>query len=207
MESCYVCKSDGNTTDKLCRCAVECAPQLSVVIGSIVGHLGAFDSCDHNTCDKAFHVDKKKKETMDTKRKEKLKALTPAMRMAYRLLRNAAQELLDGECSEEEVSDALSRIAPSSHGYKREEDYATIDEGLRILGMGQNRVGFCNLMKRYGIVNEKFNSVHIGYNKQKILAVKHKQEELYQKRLAAIRERKRKERQYCDSEENFDEKW
>lgn len=131
---------------------------------------------------------------MDTK--EKLKALTPAMRMAYRLLRNATQELLDGECSDEEVSDALCRIAPSSHGYKREEDYATIDEGMRILGMGQNRVGFCNLMKHHGIVNEKFNSVHIGYNKHKILAVKHKQEELYQKRKVAMQERKKKEKQY-----------
>ena len=143
---------------------------------------------------------------MGTKRKEELNSLPPALRMAYKLLRNAAEELLDGECSEEEVSDALSRISPSSHGYKREEDYATIDEGLRILGMGQNRVGFCNLMKRNGIINEKFNSVHIGYNKPKILAVKHRQEELYQKRITATQERTKKEQQHGNSDEKIDEK-
>ena len=143
---------------------------------------------------------------MSPKTEEKIKALSPTMRTAYKMLRCAARELLNGKCSEEEVADTLCKLSPSTHGYKREEDYATIDEGLRILGMGQNRVGFCNLMKENGIVNERFNSVPIGYNKNKILAVKHKQEESYQKRLASLREKKKKERKYYDFEGNNIEK-
>lgn len=131
---------------------------------------------------------------MSASEESRVKKLSPTMRTAYKVLKCATKELLSGGCTEEEVAETMSRLSPQSNGYKREEDYVTIDKGMQMLGMNQNRVGFCELMKRNGIVNEKFNSVHIGYNRQKILSLKHKQEEEYQIRLAKIEQKKKKEK-------------
>lgn len=103
---------------------------------------------------------------------ERVSRLSPAGRALWRLLRAAMEQLLAGECSEEEIADTASRLSPESHGLKREDDYVTIDEGMRILHFGHNRVGFCNLMKKHGIVNETFNNVKIGYNRHRIVALK-----------------------------------
>ena len=65
---------------------------------------------------------------------------------------------------------------------------------MKMLGLGQNRVRFCALMRENGIVNEKFNTVPIGYNRRKILALKHREEESYQKRLDGISVRRRLKR-------------
>lgn len=105
---------------------------------------------------------------------ERVSRLSPAGRALWRLLRAAMEQLLAGECSEDEIADTASRLSPESHGLKREDDYVTIDEGMRILHFGHNRVGFCNLMKKYGIPNETFNNVKIGYNRHRLVALKHR---------------------------------
>lgn len=94
-----------------------------------------------------------------------------------KMLKGAARQIIAGECSEEEIADTMSRLSPEANGFKREDDYVTIDEGMRILGFNRNRVGFCNLMKENGIKNETFNNVKIGYNRHKIIALKHRMQE------------------------------
>lgn len=126
------------------------------------------------------------------KKKASIDEQPPIIRAAYRMLKSATRQLLYGECSEDEIAETLSTISKMESGYKREDDYVTIDEGMRILGFGQNRVGFCNLMKQHGIVNEKFNNVKIGYNKHKILALKSQMNDDYQKRRAKLDRKKRR---------------
>ena len=108
---------------------------------------------------------------------ERVRRLSPSGRALWKMLRGAMEQLLSGECSEDEIADTMSRLSPGSHGFKREDDYVTIDEGLRILHFGRNRAGFCSLMKRHGIVSETFNNTKIGYNRHKIVALKHRLEE------------------------------
>lgn len=103
--------------------------------------------------------------------------LSPILSVAYKLLTQATKQILEGECNEEEIAEVLVSLSPETRGYKKPDDYVTIDKGMKLLGMGQNRVGFCNLMKKHHIVNEKFNTVHIGYKKQKIIALKHKRDD------------------------------
>lgn len=132
------------------------------------------------------------------KLQEKLGDLSPCMRASCKLLANAIEQILAGECTEEEIAETIASLNPESKGYKREEDYVTVDKGMKILGMGQNRTAFCNLMRKNSIVNEKFNTVPIGYNRQKILALKHKTEDEYQKRLDKMK-RKNKQKS-CENQ-------
>lgn len=125
---------------------------------------------------------------------ERIKGLSPSFRVCCRMLANAIEQILSGECTEDEIADVMTSLNPETKGYKREEDYVTIDKGMKMLGLGQNRVRFCALMRENGIVNEKFNTVPIGYNRRKILALKHKEEESYQKRLDGISVRRRLKR-------------
>ena len=125
---------------------------------------------------------------------ERIKGLSPSFRVCSRMLANAIEQILSGECTEDEIADVITSLNPETKGYKREEDYVTIDKGMKMLGLGQNRVRFCALMRENGIVNEKFNTVPIGYNRRKILALKHKEEESYQKRLDGISVRRRLKR-------------
>ena len=108
--------------------------------------------------------------------------LSAAGRVLLKMLRNAIDQLVSGECSDEEINDAIRRLHPDMKGYKCEDDYVTIDEGMRILHFGKNRAGFCKLMKKNGIYNETFNNVKIGYNRNRIIALKHKLDEDFRKR-------------------------
>lgn len=118
------------------------------------------------------------------------KIKSPILRTAYRMLKSAMEDIVSGRCDEDEIAETMAAISKMESSYKREDDYATIDEGMRILGFGQNRMGFCNLMKQNGIVNEKFNNMKIGYNKRKILALKAKMNDEYQKRRAKLDKKK-----------------
>lgn len=108
---------------------------------------------------------------------ERVERLSPSGRALWKALRSAMEQLVSGECSEDEIADTMTRLSPESNGFKREDDYVTIDEGMRILHFGRNRAGFCNLMKKYGIPNETFNNVKIGYNRHRLVALKHRLDE------------------------------
>lgn len=112
--------------------------------------------------------------------------MSASARALWKMLKNAMDQLVSGECSEEEIDDTIRRLNPDMKGYRCEDDYVTIDEGMKILHFGTNRVGFCKLMRKYGIRNETFNNVKIGYNRNKIIALKHKLDD-------EIRERKIRE--------------
>lgn len=109
--------------------------------------------------------------------------LSASGRALFKMLKGAMEQLVSGECSEEEIDDTIRRLNPDMKGYKCEDDYVTIDEGMRLMRYGKNRSGFCNLMKKHGIHNETFKNLKIGYSRRKIIALKHKLDEEYQERI------------------------
>lgn len=113
---------------------------------------------------------------MDVNSEEQVNNLSPTKKVAYKLLIQATKDLIMGKCTDEEIAGTMSNFTAQSNAYRKEEDYVTIDKGMQILGMGKNRNDFCRLMKENGIVNEKFNTVHIGYNRHKIEALKYKKQ-------------------------------
>ena len=124
---------------------------------------------------------------------ERFKNLPPSGRALVKTLLDIVEQILSGRCDEEEIEEVSRRVNPDMKGYKCEDDYVTIDEGMRIMHYNRNRNGFCNLMKKYGIPNETFNNIKIGYNRNRLVDLKHKLDEDFRKRK--MREAKLKIRQ------------
>lgn len=124
---------------------------------------------------------------------ERFKNLPPSGRALVKTLLDIVEQILSGRCDEEKIENVSRRVNPDMKGYKCEDDYVTIDEGMRIMHYNRNRNGFCNLMKKYGIPNETFNNIKIGYNRNRLVDLKHKLDEDFRKRK--MREAKLKMRQ------------
>lgn len=92
------------------------------------------------------------------------------------------RQLIYGECDEDTITNMAGKINASTQGYVHEDNQVTVDEAMRILGFGQNRVGCINLLRKHGIVNETINNNHIGYNRDKIIALKNKLRKEYDER-------------------------
>lgn len=106
--------------------------------------------------------------------KERISKLPPMFRIVLDTLMRWIRQLIDGECDEGTIADMASKINASTQGYAHEDNYLTLDKAMNILGFGQNRVGCLNIMRKHGIHNEKFNNVSIGYNRDKVVALKRK---------------------------------
>ena len=79
----------------------------------------------------------------------------PIIKMALMMLDNIRQQLIDGECDEEDIQCAMTKFHPEKNGYFKQEDFVTADKAMKILHLGNNRVKFFELTKKYGIENIK----------------------------------------------------
>jgi hypothetical protein len=102
------------------------------------------------------------------------KSLSVKKQYVWRACKQVLHDLKNGDCSEEDVDDLLSKTEPRSRGYFREEDFVTADEAMRILELGQNRNRFFALLKAYSIHAHTFNGVKIGYKRDDIYKLKGK---------------------------------
>ena len=107
---------------------------------------------------------------METNQEQKFDYKTLSLKKQYvwKLCKQILRDLKNGECTEEEIDDLISKTEPRSRGYFREEDFVTADEAMRILCLGQNRNRFFDLLKVYKIQAQTFNGVKIGYRREEI---------------------------------------
>lgn len=96
------------------------------------------------------------------------KTLSNKKQYVWRLCKQILKDLKDGNCTDEQIDDLISKTEPRSRGYFREEDFVTADEAMRILRLGQNRNKFFSLLKVYKIESQTFNGVKIGYRREEI---------------------------------------
>lgn len=96
------------------------------------------------------------------------KTLSLKKQYAWKLCKQLLRDLKDGNCTDDEIDDLISKTEPRSRGYFREEDFVTADEAMRILRLGQNRNKFFSLLKVYKIESQTFNGVKIGYRREEI---------------------------------------
>lgn len=112
-------------------------------------------------------------------------------------------DLLSNDCDEEDIAYSVNSLTKINSEYIREEDYLSYDKAMALLHFGNNRVAFCELMKRHNIKNRKFNNCYIGFPKSKILALasdmkeelakKEKKLLLKEQRAACLRSKKLRE--------------
>ena len=104
------------------------------------------------------------------------KTLSLKKQYVWKLCKQVLRDLKNGECTEEQIDDLISKTEPRSRGYFREEDFVTADEAMKILCLGKNRNRFFTLIKVYKIEAKTFNGVKIGYRINDIYALKDKLE-------------------------------
>ena len=92
----------------------------------------------------------------------------PIIKMALMMLDNIRQQLIDGQCDEEDIQDAMTKFHPENNGYFKQEDFVTADKAMKILHLGTNRVKFFELTKEYGIENKKISNQNIGFLRKDI---------------------------------------
>lgn len=109
---------------------------------------------------------------MLTKKARTANKKSPTVKYAMHLLKGVIKDLKDGNCTEEEVVDALGKFNPENRGYIKEDDYMNYDEACVALGIGWNRNRLNALCKKYGVINHKFNNAHIGFAKRDIMKLK-----------------------------------
>lgn len=102
------------------------------------------------------------------------KTLSLKKQYVWKLCKQILRDLKNGECTEEEIDDLISKTEPRSRGYFREEDFVTADEAMKILCLGQNRNRFFDLLKVYKIQAQTFNGVKIGDRREEIHKLKEK---------------------------------
>lgn len=108
----------------------------------------------------------------ENKDKFDYKTLSLKKQYVWKLCRQVLRDLKNGECTEEQIDDLISKTEPRSRGYFREEDFVTADEAMKILCLGKNRNRFFGLIKLYKIQSQTFNGVKIGYRKEEIYKLK-----------------------------------
>lgn len=96
----------------------------------------------------------------------------PIIKMALILLDNIRRQLINGECDENDIQEAMTKFHPSANDkFINKEDYINADKAMDILHLGRNRAKFFELTKEYGIESYKMNNMPIGYKKSEILMV------------------------------------
>ena len=112
----------------------------------------------------------------ENKDKFDYRTLSLKKQYVWKLCRQVLRDLKNGECTEEQIDDLISKTEPRNRGYFREEDFVTADEAMKILCLGKNRNRFFTLIKVYKIEAKTFNGVKIGYRINDIYALKDKLE-------------------------------
>lgn len=92
----------------------------------------------------------------------------PIIKMALMMLENIRQQLINGECDEEDIQDAMTKFHPEKNGYFKQEDFVTADAAMKMLHLGYNRVKFFELTKEYGIENHKISNQNVGFLRKDI---------------------------------------
>lgn len=117
----------------------------------------------------------------EVKDKFDYKTLSLKKQYVWKLCKQVLRDLKNGECTEEQIDDLISKTEPRSRGYFREEDFVTADEAMKILCLGKNRNRFFDLIKVYKIQSQTFKGLKIGYRVNDIHRIKKKIEAQYQK--------------------------
>lgn len=106
--------------------------------------------------------------------KKKLSKLGVTTRIVANAVLDGLNMLINGKCSDEDLTNLATKAENVSKGYFMKEDFVSFEECMRILSFGQNRVGCLKFLNENGLKCEKINNKPIGYRKDKVLELKRK---------------------------------
>lgn len=130
---------------------------------------------------------------LDVSTKSKIEKLPLIMRMAAYYLLDCVDKIIDGKCSEAEVSTVMGTLKQNADARYGNEDLMNYDKAGNALGFGcTNRSGLKKLLDRYNIKQVVINNMRCGFLRSEIMALADKLSADVRKR--ELKERRKKER-------------
>lgn len=91
--------------------------------------------------------------------------LSPIMLAALKIIDTIRQQIIDGNCDEDDVAKTMAKYHPKTYDddYINRKDYCNADKAMKMLGLGYNRKRFFMLTKKHHIINHTMNNQPIGF--------------------------------------------
>lgn len=93
------------------------------------------------------------------------------MRAAAEALLGATERILDGDCNEEAIFQAVATLDANSQGRYNDDDLLTYDKAMKILGIG-DRGHLKRVLDSYGVKQVTMHNQKVGSPRGRVLAVK-----------------------------------
>jgi hypothetical protein len=105
--------------------------------------------------------------------------LSPIKTIALKLLDTIRDQIINGECSDEDMQEAMVRFHPSvNKEYYNPKDYCNYDEACDILNLSHNRNKLKHLCDKYNVHCVFIKNRPLGFPRKDILMIKEEQQKL-----------------------------
>lgn len=112
---------------------------------------------------------------LDDETKEKIERLPYSLRFVLDYLLQAIDDIINGKCSEDKITNMAGNLKLNSEGKYSSDDLVNYDEAGKILGFGTtNRMGLKKLLDKHGIKQVLIKNNTCGFDRGEILALKDK---------------------------------
>lgn len=106
---------------------------------------------------------------LDEISQEKVSKLPFIMRSAVNMLLDAIDNIVNGNCNEEEVIKGVNTVKDNSQGRYSDDELVNYDDACRILGVSlTNRVKLKKILDDNNIHQVKMNNMSVGFPKKEI---------------------------------------
>lgn len=93
------------------------------------------------------------------------------MRMAAETLTGALERILDGECDESAIAQAIATLNANSMGKFSDDDLVTYDKAMRILGI-RDRGKLKQILDENGVHQVLMHNQKVGFPRHKVLEIR-----------------------------------
>lgn len=105
--------------------------------------------------------------------------LSPIKNIALKLLDSIRDQIVNGECSDEDMQEAMTKFHPSvNKEYYNPKDYCNYDEACDILQLSQNRNKLKSLCDKYKVHCVFIKNRPLGFPRKDILRIKESEQKL-----------------------------
>ena len=107
---------------------------------------------------------------LDKETQEKINKLPLIFRMAANFLVRCLDKLINDECDEKEVINAINAVKDNSEGRYSKSELMNYDEAGKALGFGvTNRAGLKKFLDKHNVKQVQFGSMKVGFPRSKII--------------------------------------
>lgn len=125
----------------------------------------------------------KKYELLTASAEEKIEKLPSVMRYVIHVLLDCIDNIINGNCDEDEIISTASTLNNNASGRYCKDDLLNYDKAGAILGFGStNRIGLKRLLDKHNIKEVVINNMKVGFRRSEVMALRDKLNDEIRKR-------------------------